>query len=62
VPAAEALGAAELLELLLPELELLEPDVPVAFMAFARMYAPPLAPEPAVPVAPGVAVAVDALR
>jgi hypothetical protein len=62
VPAAEALGAAELLELLLLELELLAPDVPVAFMAFARMYASPLAREPAVPVAPGVAVAVDALR
>jgi hypothetical protein len=38
----------------------LEPDVPVAFMAFARMNDPPA--EPAVPVAPGVALELWALR
>jgi hypothetical protein len=59
-PAAEAPGAAVLLEL-----ELLDPDVPVALIAFARINDPP--PEldelePAVPVAPGVADVVDALR
>jgi hypothetical protein len=58
-PAVDALGADELLL----ELELLDPLVPVAFIALARMNPPlELELEPAVPVAPGVAVALDALR
>ena len=38
----------------------LEPEVPVAFIAFASMNDPPA--EPAVPVAPGVALELCALR